>query len=102
MSTPTPRTPGMSYGHSANNYMDTIANQTPANQGAAVDVSSGPSFGEFLDALADAKGYAMTGTGRAWVVTWPDGHITCETRPVLICRDTKVIEVDSAGRMILA
>lgn len=94
----------MSYGHSANNSMDTNANQPPANQGAAVDVSSGPSFGDFLDALSDAKGYAIHGTeGRAWVVTWPDGHITCETRPVLIkCRNTKVVEVNAAGQMILA
>jgi hypothetical protein len=63
-----------------------------------------PSFNEFLNALADAKGYAMNGSeGRAWVVTWPDGHITCETRPVLIkCRSTKVIEVNSIGQMILA
>ena len=62
------------------------------------------SLSDFLNALSDAKGYAMNGTeGRAWVVTWPDGHITCETRPVLIkCRNTKVVEVNAAGQMILA
>ncbi len=32
----------MSYGHSANNSMDSKPNQPTANQGAAVDVSSGP------------------------------------------------------------
>ena len=35
----------MSYGHSANNFMDTKPNQPAANQGAAVDVSSGQLFG---------------------------------------------------------
>ena len=35
----------MSYGHSANNLMDTKPNYATANQGAAVDVSSGPLFG---------------------------------------------------------
>ena len=67
-------------------------------------MSTEPSFGDFLDALADAKGYAINGDqGRAWVVTWPDGRITCETRPVLIkCRNTKVVEVNKAGQMILA
>ena len=62
------------------------------------------SLSDFLNALSDAKGYAMNGTeGRAWVVTWPDGHITCETSPVLIkCRNTIVVEVNSAGQIILA
>lgn len=36
------RTAGMSYGHSANNSMDTKPNHATANQGAAVDVSPGP------------------------------------------------------------
>lgn len=35
----------MSRGHSANNFMDTIANQPSEHQGAAVDVGSGPLFG---------------------------------------------------------
>jgi len=57
---------------------------------------------QFLDALADARGYAGNGQ-RAWVVTWPDGHSTCETKSVLIkCRNTKVVEVTQAGQLILA
>lgn len=38
----------MSYGHSANNSMDTKPNQPTANQGSAVDVSSGPLLGRFF------------------------------------------------------
>ncbi len=38
----------MSHGHSANNFMDTIANQPSEHQGAAVDVGSGPLFGVWV------------------------------------------------------
>lgn len=87
-----------------NDSMTTENIQPPPTLAEAPDgrVSSGPSLGSFLDALADARGYVRNGK-RAWVVTWPDGHITCETSPALLkCRDTKVVEVNEAGQLILA
>lgn len=84
--------------------MTTENPQSPQTPAEASDgrVGSGPSLGSFLDALADARGYVRNGK-RAWVVTWPSGHVTCETSPVLLkCRDTKVVEVNEAGQLILA
>lgn len=39
----------MSHGHSANNSMDTKANQPSEHQGAAVDVGSGPLLGVYRE-----------------------------------------------------
>lgn len=41
----------MSHGHSANNLMDTNANQPSEHQGAAVDVGSGPLLGALDDII---------------------------------------------------
>ena len=39
----------------------------------------------------------------AWVVTWPAGHTTVETSPVLMkCNRTKVVEVSAAGQLTCA
>lgn len=59
---------------------------------------------DWLDKLADAKGYARNSPrGVAWVVTWPDGHTTVETSPVLMkCNRTKVVEVSANGQLTFA
>lgn len=39
----------------------------------------------------------------AWVVTWPAGHITVETSPVLMkCNRTKIVEVSASGQLTCA
>jgi hypothetical protein len=59
---------------------------------------------EFLDRLADAKGYAQQAPrGVVWVVVWPGGHITIETTPVLLkCNRTKIVEVTKNGELFCA
>lgn len=50
----------MSHGHSANNFMDTIANQPNEHQGAAVDVGSGPLLGGLSEAQKLRRDLATT------------------------------------------
>jgi hypothetical protein len=58
----------------------------------------------YLDKLADAKKAAnLSPRGVAWVVTWPAGHISVETTPVLLkCNRTKIVEVSATGQLTLA
>ena len=59
---------------------------------------------EYLEKLADAKGYAkQSPRGVVWVVVWPAGHITIETTPVFLkCNRTKIVEVSAAGQLTCA
>ncbi len=59
---------------------------------------------DFLEKLADAKGYAkQSPRGIAYVVVWPAGHITIETTPVLMkCNRTKIVEVSAKGQLTCA
>jgi hypothetical protein len=97
-------TAGMSHVHSAHNSMHSNTHKPSGDQGVAVDVGSGPLFGDWGEALCAAHRLAkQTARGIAYAIRWPAGHCTVEEKtPLIKDRSMRVVLVTASGEEQLA